>query len=204
MATVKITLHVSTQTQTQTQTQLEPYFSILRKGIPPLMKTKKKLSILDDILLNNFIEKNREAFRMTHVIKRVQMTIGRVWQFVIGNYDTFRDLKTGDSTGLDVVSDDRKIIMEIKNRHNTDNTSSEKTNLSKLATFKKNRPDYECVYGVINDRSERGEHKLFTHDGVQLEYYSGQCLFDHVFGVHRAEVISFVKDLVTTELSLIT
>ncbi|NBV25373.1 MAG: Eco47II family restriction endonuclease [Proteobacteria bacterium] len=64
------------------------------------------------------------------------MKYGEIWQMVIGNYHKFIDLKTGHTSGLDILSTERKIVIELKNRYNTDNASSRKTNLDKLYKYK--------------------------------------------------------------------
>lgn len=74
-------------------------------------------------------------------IKQRQMKYGEVWQVAIGNFDEFCDLGIGHETGLDVMSKTRKIIIELKNRYNTDNSSSRKANNDKLAKFKCANPD---------------------------------------------------------------
>jgi hypothetical protein len=96
------------------------------------------------------------------------MKTGIIWQKAIGNYPQFEDLKNGDSCGLDVISRERKIIMEIKNRYNTDNTSSRKTKYMKLANFKKSHTDYECIYAVINDTTKEGIRQVYQYDGWKL------------------------------------
>ena len=87
-------------------------------------------------------------------IKQKQMKYGHIWQSVIGAYDSFMDLKEGHVTGLDVMSVQRKMIIEVKNRYNTDNSSSRKSCFDRLAKYKKDHPDFMCIYAVINDRLE--------------------------------------------------
>lgn len=55
--------------------------------------------------------------------KHKQMKIGEIWEEAIGNYDGFIKLK----------------IIELKNRTNTDNHSSRKSNMNKLVKFKKRK-----------------------------------------------------------------
>jgi len=69
--------------------------------------------------------------------KQRQMKIGEIWQEVLGNYNGCINLKIGHETGLDIISHTRKFAIELKNRTNTDNSSSKKSNLDKLAIFKK-------------------------------------------------------------------
>jgi len=69
--------------------------------------------------------------------KHKQMKIGEIWEEAIGNYQDFTKLKIGNETGLDIISISRKMAIELKNRTNTDNHSSRKTNIEKLIKFKK-------------------------------------------------------------------
>jgi hypothetical protein len=115
---------------------------------------------------------------------------------MIGTYQHFTDLGEGNITGLDVLSHNRKIIMEIKNRHNTDNTSARKTNIDKLMKFKDEHPDYTCIYGVINDKKSK---KYLYNDKVL--YCSGDLLLELVFGSDKDEILLFAQDLITRELS---
>jgi hypothetical protein len=129
--------------------------------------------------------------------KQRQMKIGEIWQEVLGNYDGSVNLKTGHETGLDILSHTKKFIIELKNRTNTDNASSKKSNLDKLAKFKKNNPEYLCIYANINDDNEKktlhGSIKKIIYDGVEIEHYIGYEFLKFVFGNDTDLIISFVK-----------
>ena len=78
------------------------------------------------------------------------MNAGNIWQIVIGNYNTFEDLYTSHSSGCDVKSNTRKIIIELKNRYNTDNYSSKKilrnfNHPRGFFAFKKILTFYRCI-----------------------------------------------------------
>jgi hypothetical protein len=161
---------------------LEDYLDDINKKIEKVMKQSKyNEDIIEDILLDKYIEKNVDMVKFTKKLKQLQMNIGKIWQITIGNYHNFVDLGEGDVTSLDVKSDKRKIIMEIKNRYNTDNASSRKTNLSKLAKYKKENPEYECIYAIINEKQKSGKDDIITHDGMNIRYLSGQKLLDFIF-----------------------
>ena len=59
------------------------------------------------------------------------MKVGEIWQEALGNYDEFINLKNGHESGLDIISHTKKTAIELKNRTNTDNASSKKSNLDK-------------------------------------------------------------------------
>jgi hypothetical protein len=136
-------------------------------------------------------------------VKHYQMKIGEIWQEVIGNYDGFINLKNGHETGLDILSNSRKIIIELKNRTSTDNSSSRKTNLSKLAKFKCDNPDYMCIYANINADTRKktlGFNKKILHDGVEIEHYVGHEFLKFIFGENFEEIIEFIKNTINKYL----
>lgn len=115
---------------------------------------------------------------------------------VIGEYEGFTNLHVGHESGLDVMSTSKKLIFEIKNQHKTDNASSRKANLDKLVKFQKMNPEFKCFYGIINDRVQEGCAKKIVHDGVDVEYLSGDKLFTFIFGENKDIVIKTVKEYV--------
>jgi len=129
--------------------------------------------------------------------KQRQMKIGDIWQEVIGNYDGFINLKKGHNTGLDILSHSKKIAIELKNRTNTDNSSSKKCNLDKLANFKHKNPDYRCIYANINADTEyktiKGMIKKFKHKGVEIEHHIGHSFLKFIFGDDFDIIINFIK-----------
>ena len=65
------------------------------------------------------------------------MKEGQIAQIAIGNWIGWIDLKIGHVTGLDCIRKDNSIALELKNRHNTCNSSSEKVVKNKLSKYKK-------------------------------------------------------------------
>lgn len=132
--------------------------------------------------------------------KQRQMKIGEIWQEVLGNYNDCINLKIGHETGLDIISHVRKFAIELKNRTNTDNSSSKKANFDKLATFKKNNPDYKCIYANINAATEKttlqGSIKTIIHDDVEIEIYTGYKFLNFILGDDRNAIIEFVKNTI--------
>ena len=88
----------------------------------------------------------------------------------------------------------------VKNRTNTDNASSKKTNFDKLSKFKKNNPDYKCIYGNINDITEDktiiGSEKYVTHNGVEIQIYTGMKLLRFVLENDMEIIVDYVKSIV--------
>lgn len=183
------------------ETKQEPYFEHIRNIIKGVFEKEKNDDMLEDILLSDYIKKNQSSFHIVKNIKQLQMKIGYIWQCIIGDYQGFENLKQGHPTGLDVCCKDRKIIMEIKNRFNTDNQSARNSNYNKLIKFKNENPDYECIYAVINDRTTEGFDKLLPYKGSHIRYCSGQKLLDLVFGNEKERIISFVKNEINVHLN---
>ena len=92
----------------------------------------------NDVLTYDILdtEKSKKNKLLSLKEKQRQMKVGEIWQEIIGNYDEFINLKIGHETGLDILSNTRKLAIELKNRTNTDNASSKKSNLDKLSKFK--------------------------------------------------------------------
>jgi len=176
---------------------LENYFEKLSKKINIILSRNSKEIFTYDILDTELIKKNKLIYLKE---KQRQMKIGEIWQEVLGSYNTFENLGVGHKTGLDIISNEKKIIVELKNRTNTDNASSKKANLDKLAKFKKENPDYICVYGNINDNTENktipGSIKNIMHNGVEIKQYIGMKLLTFILEENTNKIIDFVKQTI--------
>ena len=169
------------------------------------------LKLLDDLIHNILLrpennvltydildtEKSKGDKLVALKVKQRQMKYGEIWQEAIGNYNEFVNLKTGHKTGLDILSDTKKVAIELKNRTNTDNSSSKKSNLNKLAKFKKANPDYVCIYANINadtkEKTLQGSIKKLLHDGVEIEHQIGNKFLKFIFGNDTDLIIDFIK-----------
>jgi hypothetical protein len=132
--------------------------------------------------------------------KQRQMKIGEIWQEMIGNYDGFENLKQGHLSGLDVISTKRELAIEIKNRTNTDNSSSRKTNFNKLSYFKRQNTNFTCIYASINADTEKktldGLSKKIIHNGFEIEYWVGVTFLKFIFRDDFEEILHFVKETI--------
>jgi hypothetical protein len=172
---------------------IEKYFENIKGEIKKILSRPVKEEVPFDILDS---EQDTSNYLISLKMKQKQMKYGEIWQMVIGNYDKFTDLKIGHNTGLDIISVERKIIMELKNRYNSDNASSKKSNFDKLTNYKKMNPEYTCIYGIINDKTKEGQTKKIQHNELEIEYYSGEKLFTLIFGENKEKIIEFVKEIV--------
>ena len=126
------------------------------------------------------------------------MKIGLMWQNILGSYNDFTNLNNGHKTGLDIISVKRKIIIELKNRTNTDNNSSKKENFNKLALFKKYNPDYLCIYGCINentkDKTLKGSIKKIKHNNQDIYIYTGYKLLQRILEKNTYIIIYHIQN----------
>jgi hypothetical protein len=176
---------------------IENYFNILELEISKILSRKEKDVLTYDIL-DTEKSKNNKLIALRE--RQRQMKIGEIWQVVIGNYDGFENLKIGHESGLDIISISKKIVIELKNRTNTDNNSSKKSNLDKLSNFKKDNQEYICIYGNINARTEKttlkGRKKIIKHCGIEIEHLIGHELLFFIFGRNTLCIINFVKNII--------
>jgi len=174
---------------------LRKYLKLVDSKINKILSRPDKNKLTYDILDTHKSKTNK---LITLKEKHRQMKIGEIWQEVLGNYDGFTNLKTGHESGLDIISHKKKIIIELKNRTNTDNHSSKKTNFEKLAKFKKNNPDYRCIYANINDDTEnktlKGSYKKIFYNGVEIEHIVGYKFLRFILGNDTDIIIEYIKN----------
>ena len=173
------------------------YFELLENYIQNILSRPKKVVLSYDILDT---EKSKTNKLLALKEKQRQMKVGYIWQEVLGSYNGFINLKTGHKTGLDIISHTKKIAIELKNRTNTDNAASKKSNLDKLANFKKNNPDYVCIFANINADTEKktlqGSIKKILHDGVKIDHLIGYEFLKFILGHDTDIIIQFVKNTI--------
>lgn len=188
---------MNAQMNAQTDFSIYEYFELLDKIIQNILSRPENKILTFDILDT---EKSKINKLTALKEKQRQMKVGEIWQEVLGNYDGFCNLNTGHYTGLDILSHSKKIVIELKNRTNTDNASSKKSNLDKLAKFKKQHPDYICIYANINSNTEKktlqGCAKTLFYDGVQIEHMVGYRFLNYIFGDHTDMIIEFVRNTI--------
>ena len=181
---------------------LDSYLIKLEEHIKNQILKPKSTNISYDILDT---EKTKKDKFIALRERQRQMMIGDIWQYVFGNYGSFKDLGVGHVTGLDILSLKRKIICEVKNRTDTVNSGSLKTVLDKLASFKKANPDYTVIFGNINDAKKakdeeaqkkntmEGKINIRTHDGVEIHHYIGMQFIQLILGDDADRIIEFIK-----------
>ena len=173
---------------------MSEYETKIKEQICEILSRPEREELTFDILDT---EKSKRNKLLALKEKQRQMKVGDIWQCVLGNYTGFRDLKIGHKTGLDILSEERKMAIELKNRTNTDNASSRKANLDKLAKYKVENPEYTCIYANINANTEEKTmnfaKKIILHNGVEIEHRVGTEFLKFILGDDMDMVIDFVK-----------
>ena len=176
---------------------LSKYFELLDKSIKNIILRPENDVLTYDILDTEKLKANK---LMALKEKQRQMKVGEIWQEVLGNYNGCINLKIGHETGLDILSHTKKLAIELKNRTNTDNASSKKSNLDKLANFKKNNPEYICIYANVNADTEKktldGSIKKILHSGVEIEHQIGYKFLKFILDDNTDLIIDFVKNTI--------
>ncbi len=165
-----------------------------------LNKQQSNIITYDILDSNEIIQSKIIALKL----KQYQMKIGNIWQYVLGNYKNYKDLKIGDESGLDIVSYKYKIVVELKNRTNTDNYSARKTNFTKLSNYKKNNPDFLCIYGCINEDSKNktsnGTIKEIIHNNQKIYIYTGYKLLNLILKNDTDRIIKHLQNICSNYL----
>ena len=173
---------------------LRKYCELLDTSIHDILVRPEKYVLTYDILDT---EKSKRNKLLALKEKQRQMKVGEIWEEVLGNYNGCVKLKTGHVTGLDILCHTKKFAIELKNRTNTDNASSKKSNLDKLAKFKKHNPDYVCIYANINANTEkktlRGSTKKILHCGVEIDHQIGYEFLKFILCDDTDLIVDFVK-----------
>lgn len=173
---------------------LRKYYELLDNSIHNILSREEKYVLTYDILDTEKLKTNKLIALKE---RQRQMKIGEIWQEVLGNYKGCINLKTGHETGLDILSHNRKFAIELKNRTNTDNASSKKSNLDKLAKFKLANPEYVCIYANINADTEKktikGSITKLLHNNIEIEHQIGYKFIKFILGDDTDAIIDFVK-----------
>jgi len=151
-------------------------------------------------LLGNNSPENIYNLTIAHNIRQKHMKEGIIAQIMIGNFIDWEDLGIGHPSGLDCRKIDNSIIMEIKNKYNTCNSSSQKTLLDKLSKYKKNNPDTICVWGIINSKPNYKKlQEIIIHNDEKILKIQGSELLKLIFTIndenYSHDIIKFIKNI---------
>jgi len=181
---------------------LMPYIKHIITLINILFKRKNKKYVHESTIFGNNSNENIKMLEIAFKQRQKQMKEGELAQIVIGNWFGWKDLGTGHSSGLDCCKKDMSIIMEVKNKWNTCNSSSQKALFDKLSTYKKKNPQTRCVWAIVNPKPKcKKLHEKIIYDGVEIEKIQGIELFKLVFSVgninYSSQIINVVKHYIS-------
>lgn len=150
-------------------------------------------------LLSDDTNDNIKKLEIAYHVHQKYMIEGEIAQIITGNFIGWEDLKQDHKSGLDIRKKDNSIIIELKNKYNTCNSSDEKKLLNKLCKYKKENPNTRCIWGVINPKNNKSVSKKIIHNGVEIEKIEGQKLLSLIFTIYNQdytpEIIPFVKSI---------
>ncbi len=113
------------------------------------------------------------------------MRIGYLWEeiFMLYGYEKI--------TKLDLIHREKKIAIELKNNWTSDNFSGKKFKFSCLKQYKQEHPDYEVIYGCINDIQSRD---YINKDDVRV--LTSDNLLNYIFGKDKDYIIETLRKLI--------
>ena len=114
--------------------------------------------------------------------------LGDFWQRVLGDAPGWENLGVGDATGCDLRNEELRIVIELKNKLSTLNSSSKSAVITKLA--KQQKKGYTAVLGIINDKN--GKDKVVDESGVRMT--TGDKLIHLVYG--SVDVMTTIYDTI--------
>ena len=146
------------------QIEFNKYIEKIRDLINQELKKPqtKKRQTQEDMLLNHFSKEQKNTY---YQVLRTSMKNGKIWEIVFFNFRDWEQIKK-----MDGKSNARKIIIELKNKPTTINSTSKKGTISGIGELQKEYPDYSFIIGFIND------------DKNKIRYLGGDSLFKYVVG----------------------
>jgi hypothetical protein len=175
-----------------------PYVNPIINKITSLYQREKKPYIHEPTLFGDDSKANIETLKIAFEQRQKQMKEGELAQTMIGNWIGWNDLGIGHQSGLDCRNKDNTIIMDVKNKHNTCNSGSQKALFDKLSNYKKENPKTRCIWAIVNPKPgcKKMSEKII-YNGVEIEKIQGVELFKLVFSIgnidYSKQIINIVK-----------
>lgn len=117
--------------------------------------------------------------------KTINNKIGEFHQELLGKVDGWVDLGIGDETEIDLKKEDNSVFIELKNKHNTMNSSSTKTCREKLENVIEQYPNATAYWAYIISRKYKSENRVWKYQGRENEKIrriSGDLLYEMITG----------------------
>jgi len=190
------------------QPRFDPeFFSGYKRKVEPSLrklysKPRRSIDPVDcDILQTDNMAKAEETALWSQQIK---MKRGMTWEILMGYFPGFEILPAKHPSHCDVANKKSNVYIQLKNKYNTVNSDSATQNKFRLASFKRDNPDFTVVWGIINPRKKyknAGFREDISYNGEVIEKWHGKYLLDRVF-THNGynyfpDVLKFAKSLIS-------
>lgn len=151
------------------------------------------LAIMEAELKARNVNIDMKTIAFVDRLKRsLSQNIGTLWQRILGSEEGWSDLGVGDKSGCDLIHEDKKIVIELKNKYNTMNSSSRDSVIRKLQEQKEK--GYDAYIGIINPKKGKSQTTVLDN-GVKI--VSGTHLSQLVLGSDQShsEIVAKLKNM---------
>ena len=181
--------------------RINSFFKKVKPLIEKIIKQERKEFVYEKTIFGIDTPEIRQNLKIAHTIRQTQMKEGDIAQKVLGNFFGWEDLGTGHESGLDIRKKDNSAIIELKNKWNTCNSSSNKAVLDKLSDYKKLNQNTRCIYGIINPKNiDKYNGCSFEHNGVTIERLEGNELLDYILTYkgynYKQEILRYINKII--------
>lgn len=121
--------------------------------------------------------------------KSINNKVGEFHQKLLGKVDGWIDLGIGDETEIDLKKEDNSIFIELKNKHNTMNSSSKDQCREKLENIIEKYPDAIAYWAYIISKNYKSENKIWIYkqrENERIKIISGYKVYELVTGDPKA------------------
>ena len=148
---------------------VEAYQS-LDENVSPTSILKESKNTIDefktifDVCVNQISFDEWLKFELTRQQdKTINNKIGEFHQELLGKVDGWVDLGIGDETEIDLKKEDNTVFIELKNKYNTMNSSSEKTCREKLEKVIEKYPDATAYWAYVISKNYKSECRVWKY-----------------------------------------
>lgn len=130
---------------------------------------------------------NHELVRQND--KSINNKIGEFHQELLGKVEGWVDLGVGDETEIDLKKQDNTIFIELKNKYNTMNSSSEKTCRDKLEKVIEKYPNAKAYWAYVISKNYKSEDRVWKYrqrEDERIRRISGDKLYEMITGNPKA------------------
>lgn len=174
---------------------VEAYQS-LDENVTPTSILKESKNTIDefktifDVCVNQISFDEWLKFELTRQQdKTINNKIGEFHQELLGKVDGWVDLGIGDETEIDLKKEDNTVFIELKNKYNTMNSSSEKTCREKLEKVIEKYPDATAYWAYVISKNYKSEDRTWKYqqrEDERIRRISGDRLYTMVTGDSKA------------------